>query len=107
MGVVPFLGFSLLVHFSQAFWAVWETSKLAAPQCVAGFRVRLDLHGRAPFLGFSLLVHFSQAFWAVWETSKLAAPQCVAGFRVRLDLHGRAPFFRNLLGILRCCCQAP
>src|SRR5207253_612813 len=38
---------------------------------------------------------------------KLAAPQCVASFRVGLHLPGRAPFFRNLLGILRCCCQAP
>ena len=32
LGVVPFLGFSLLVHFCQAFWAVLGNLKISCPK---------------------------------------------------------------------------
>lgn len=54
--VLTFMGDSSLEIFIYwvgvfaRFWAVGETSKLAAPHCAAGFRVRLNLHWRAPFV---------------------------------------------------------
>ena len=67
--------------------------KLAAPQCVAGLRIRLDLHRIAPFLGLLLLsqsVGPSSGLFA--KSLQLAAPHGVARLRVRLNFHRIAPF---------------
>jgi len=75
------------------FWDVWEPFGLAAPQCVAGFGVRLDLHIVSPcpwkfFTRSQLLV-----FWdGLGKPFSLAAPQYVACLGVCLDLHESAPF---------------
>ena len=69
--------------------------KLAAPQHVSGFRVRLDLHRNAPFLEFrfpALPLGFQSM-----KILKLGAPHRVSSFRVRLDLHRNAPFLGFLL----------
>jgi hypothetical protein len=75
-----------------------DPTNLAAPQCVARLRVRLDLHRVAPFSRLLLLrqsVGSSSGLFA--KSLKLAAPQCVARLRVRLDLHRIALFLRLLL----------
>ena len=70
--------------------------KLAAPQHVSGFRVRLGLHRNAPFLEF-LPSCFTSGDSHSMKILKLGAPHRVASFRVRLDLHRNAPFLGLLL----------
>jgi len=89
----------------RSFLPIWSlrhgilrVPKLAAPQHVSSFRVRLDLHRNAPFLGFlppwPLLTSGDSDSM---KPLKLAAPHRVSSFRVRLDLHRDAPFLGFLL----------
>src|SRR5260370_34313097 len=89
----------LLSLLAQALGSLEDSSDLAAPQCVAGFGVRLDLHVNAPFLEFCVAcsVNLSAQFWAFRNSSRLPAPHRVACFRVRLYRHSLAPFRRDLL----------
>src|SRR5260370_42085270 len=89
----------LLSLLAQALGSLEDSSDLAAPQCVAGFGVRLDLHVIAPFLEFCVAcsVNLSPQFWPFRTSSAFTAPQCVAGFRVRIYLQRQAPLFRTLL----------
>jgi len=72
---------------------VGKNPKLAAPHCVAGFRVRPDFHRIDPLPGIlAARLSFSPGFGLPGKLFHLAAPQCVAGLRVRLYFHRISPF---------------
>ena len=96
----PFGASNLLVDRLRLVLGLSEDlSKSAAPQYVASFGVRLDLHVVTPCVGFVALLgqSVSPSPGRFGKLVELAAPQCVASFGVRLYLHGSAPCLGFLL----------
>ena len=59
--IAPFLEFLLLVRLLAPALGDFRNLELAAPHCAAGFRVRLNFHGRSPFAWNVFLLSHCQA----------------------------------------------